>query len=183
MMTSMIRRQMIARRRASSQTEKQKASQTISKTLRARPECRKATAICVYVSLPDEVDTTTLLRAFIHQKKTVVVPRVAGKELTLHRIRTLRDLRTGSFGIAEPKRSCPEIEKSLVDLFIVPGIAFDRQGFRLGWGKGYYDRLLKGVKAPKIGLAFASQIVPRLFHKRYDIPMDIVITEHETLSP
>lgn len=179
----MIRRQMIAHRRASSQTEKQKASQTISKTLLARPECKKTTAICVYVSLPDEVDTTTLLRAFIHQKKTVVVPRVAGKELKLHRIRTLRDLRKGSFGIAEAKRSCPEVETSYVDLFIVPGVAFDRKGYRLGRGRGYYDRLLSHVQVPKIGLAYSFQIVPRLPHKEYDIPMDIVITEHETLTP
>ncbi len=174
---------MIARRNASTQTEKQKASQIICKTLLVRPECKKATAICVYVSLPEEVDTRNIFQTLFEQKKSVIVPRVEGSHLRLHQIQSMDDLTKGSFGIAEPKRSCPEVETSFVDLFIVPGIAFDRSGYRLGWGKGYYDRLLAGVSATKIGLAYSFQIVSRLPHTGYDIPMDIVITEHETLTP
>lgn len=163
--------------------EKLAASHTICETLLARPECKKATVICIYVSLPEEVDTKTLLRALFQQNKTVVVPRVSGDDLILHRMHTMNDLVPGKFGISEPKVSCPVIDTTSVDLFIVPGIAFDRSGYRLGWGKGYYDRLLAGVSAPKIGLAYSFQIVSRLPHHGYDIPMNIVITEHETFTP
>lgn len=139
------------------------ADRVISKKLRQRDEWRLAHCVCIYISTPEEVDTRQLMR----QQKQFVVPRVAGKMLTLHRFGGLEDL----------------VPVSTIDLFIVPGIAFDLLGFRLGWGKGYYDRLLVGVTVPKIGLAYNCQIVPRLPRRSYDIPMDIVITEHETLSP
>lgn len=154
-------------------------SQIIQKTLLARDEWKKANTICLYISLPEEVDTRSLLS----EKKSFVVPRVWGSELRLHKIRSLKDVEPGSFGILEPKKSSLSVDKSDVDLFVVPGIAFDRKGYRLGWGKGYYDRLLAGVKATKIGLAYNFQIIPRLPHKKYDIPMDIVITENETITP
>lgn len=87
-----------------------------------------------------------------------------------------------TFVVVEPKPlQLPETLKA--DLFIVPGVAFDREGYRLGRGKGYYDRLLKDVTAPKIGLAYSFQIVPRLPHNRYDIPMDIVVTESGIVIP
>lgn len=70
----------------------------------------------------------------------------------------------------------PDSQKT-ADLYIVPGLAFDRQGNRLGRGKGYYDRLLSGVTAPKIGLAFDVQLVAEVPHTLYDVPMDLVVTE------
>ena len=179
----MIRRQIIARRRSISPSEKHKSSQIIQKTLLARDEVLKASTICLYISLPEEVDTTDVLRNLFEQRKFVVAPQISAKRLILHQIQSADDLIKGRFDIYEPKISCPTVNVSEIDLFIVPGIAFDRKGYRLGWGKGYYDRLLAGVSATKIGLAYSFQIVSRLPHKRYDIPMDIVITEHETLSP
>ena len=170
---------MIAKRRSMPAGERRKANHAIAKILLARVEWKKANTICLYVSLPEEVDTGSLFG----QKKSFVVPRVSDKDLILHQIQSPDDLIKGRFDIFEPKKSCPVVNVSVVDLFIVPGIAFDRKGYRLGWGKGYYDRLLAGVSATKIGLAYSFQIVSRLPHKRYDIPMDIVITEHETLSP
>lgn len=66
---------------------------------------------------------------------------------------------------------------SRADLFIIPGIVFDHNGWRLGWGKGYYDKLLSGVAVPKIGLAYQKQIVAHVPHTSYDVPMDTVVTE------
>ena len=150
-----VRQKMIARRKAISPRDKQKWDQAIHKTLFRRPEWREAKIICTYVSLPHEVDTRSLLPKLLQQQKSIIVPQ----------------------------KRYEETQAAHADLFIVPGIAFDRKGYRLGWGKGYYDRLLKDVNAPKIGLAYNFQIVSRLPHSSYDIPMDIIITEHETITP
>lgn len=178
-----LRRQTIVWRWDIPPREKLAASHTICETLLHRPEVQYAKVICTYASLPEEVDSLEVLQKLIEQKNFVVVPRVSGDDLILHRIHTMNDLVPGRFDIMEPKLSCPVVDPTSVDLFIVPGIAFDRKGYRLGWGKGYYDRLLAGVKATKIGLAYSFQIVSRLNREKYDIPMDIVITEHETLTP
>lgn len=85
--------------------------------------------------------------------------------------------------VVVPQERYEDTNISGVDLFIVPGLAFDRQGYRLGRGSGYYDRLLASVIVPKIALAYSFQIVSRLPHKKYDIPMDIIISEHETITP
>ncbi len=130
-----------------------------------------------------EVDTIEAIKALLKQQKQVVVPKVEDNELRLYRIDSLDDLVPGSFDILEPKSNCQFVTLSDIDVFVVPGFAFDRMGYRLGWGKGYYDRLLASVTAPKIGLAYSLQILPRLDHATYDIPMDTVITEHETYSP
>jgi len=151
----MIRRQMIARRKTISPSEKQRLDQAIHNNLLDRPEWRRAKTICIYVSLLQEVDTRSLISTSLQQQKSIIVPEKRHEETHI----------------------------TDVDLFIVPGIAFDPKGYRLGWGKGYYDRLLTGVKAIKIGLAYSFQIVPRLPHKKYDIPMDIVITEAGIVIP
>ena len=92
------------------------------------------------------------------------------------------NLREGRYGFPEPDDSCRRIATHCVDVFFVPGIAFDRKCYRLGYGKGYYDRLLAGARGMKVGLAYAIQIVPLLPHSTYDIPMDIVITDKETIG-
>lgn len=73
--------------------------------------------------------------------------------------------------------------KQKADLYIIPGVAFDREGNRLGRGRGFYDRLLKAVKAPKIGIAFEKQMVAQVPHTKYDVPMTMVVTEYETYTP
>lgn len=154
----------------------------ILKKLSRHPAIRSASCVCTYVSLPGEVDTKQIIAMLLTKRKTVVVPKIEGRDLELRKITSIEDLAPGTFGILEPELSCPLVQKSSVNVFIVPGVVFDRQGNRKGRGKGYYDRLLAGVKATKIGLAYNYQIVPRLPHKKYDIPMDIVITEDETVT-
>ncbi len=169
---------MIEKRRSLRWKKRVFAHRIIHSTLLARSEWQKAETICLYISTPDEVDTRKLLR----ENKSFVVPRVSGSQLVLCEVGQRDDLVEGAYGILEAKLACPTRDSSSVDVFIVPGVAFDRYGFRLGRGKGYYDRLLQGVKATKIALSYSFQIVPRLPHKKYDIPMDVVISEKEVLE-
>ena len=164
-------------------SERIRRNRVILERLMKYPALADANYICTYVALPDEVDTKPLIGELFKKKKSVVVPKVIGRDLELQQITSLSDVGPGTFGILEPKPACPFVDPTLVDVFIVPGVMFDRKGNRRGRGKGYYDRLLKGAKALKIGLAYSFQIVPRLPRKQYDIPMDIVITEYETLTP
>lgn len=142
-----------------------------------RPEWKKASTVCLYFSRPDEVDTKPLLAAALTAEKTVVFPRISGCELVLHRITSITDFVRGKYQIFEPRASTPEVDPKTIDLFIVPGVAFDREGYRLGHGKGYYDRLLAGIDAPKIGLAYSFQIVAQLPRSSYDVPMTLVVSE------
>jgi len=143
----------------------------------ARPQWRKAEIICLYMSTAEEVDTKPLLAAALTENKQVVFPRVEQDRLVLHHIRSIKDFTRGVYRILEPKKSTSVVDPKSVDLFIVPGIVFDRDGYRLGWGKGYYDRLLTGISAPKIGLAYACQVIAELPRSSYDVPMTMVVTE------
>ena len=154
----------------------------IAETLLSRPEIINAHVICIYVSLPTEVDTAGIIDQLLALRKIVVVPKVSQDTLLLYQIRSRTDLAPGPYGILEPFDSLHSIDKSSVDVFIVPGKSFDRLGNRKGKGKGYYDRLLRAVHVRKIGLAYQYQIVTRLPVHSYDIPMDVIITEKETIT-
>jgi 5-formyltetrahydrofolate cyclo-ligase len=115
--------------------------------------------------------------------KKVVVPRVTKENrLLLSTIASMKHLVTGPFGIMEPAENCPAVLPTDIDVFVVPGLAFDRQGHRLGWGQGYYDRLLQTVQVPLIGLAYSCQIVGLLPFTKYDIVMTTVISETEVIE-
>lgn len=162
--------------------KKHTADKRITERVIARPEWKKAASICMYMSRHDEVDTKPLLAAAISQGKQVVFPRIQQGGLVLHRIRSIKDFTEGSYRILEPKQTTPVVDPSSVDLYIVPGIAFDRDCYRLGRGKGYYDMLLKSFLVPKLGLSYAFQLLAELPHTSYDVPMTAVITENEIVG-
>jgi len=178
-----IRNLFISLRQLISQTEKQKADQIIFNKVVMRLEWKKAETICLYMSTPDEVDTKPLLAAALNADKTVVFPRVDKDRLVLHRVRSVTDFAGGAYHILEPKRSTQIADPASVDLFIIPGIVFDWEGYRIGYGKGYYDRLLAGISVPIIGLAYAIQMVAQVPHTSYDVPMTMVVTEEEVIRP
>ncbi len=155
----------------------QDADYTICTKVTAIPQWKKAEAICLYFSREDEVDTKPLLAAALTAEKTVVFPRIVKDRLVLHRVTSIKDFTRGTYQILEPKKSTPVMDPSSVDLFIVPGVAFDANGNRLGRGGGYYDRVLAHVTAPKIGLGYAFQMVAEVPHSSYDVPMTMVVTE------
>lgn len=170
-----------ALRRLMQPQEKQKADDSISCSVLALPQWQKAETVCLYMSMPDEVDTKPLLAAALNAEKTVVSPRVEGKTLVLQKVASVKDFIHGTYHILEPKKSCKIISPDTVDLFIVPGVAFDQNANRLGRGFGYYDRLLAGNRAVKIGLAYEAQVIAELAATSYDVPMTMVVTEEQII--
>lgn len=149
------------------------------------PLFKKANVILFYVSVRGEVDTVEAIRQSLAiWKKRVVVPKVTkDKRLELFEIKSLSELKPGAFGIFEPDVSPGrEVLAEELDLAIIPGIAFDERGHRVGYGHGYYDRLLKRIFAPTIGLAYEDQLVTAIPEESHDVPVQIVITEQRTIE-
>lgn len=136
--------------------------------------------ILTYVSTPIEVDTLPLIQRAWDDGKQVAVPRcIEGSHyMDFYLICSLDDLVPRTFGVLEP---VPERCRKLTDfsgcLCIVPALAYDREGFRLGYGAGYYDRFLSRFPGPKIGIVYAGNMRFQLWHGQYDIPVDLVVTE------
>lgn len=146
---------------------------------RLRPLLRDASVIMGYYSLPDEVLTHGLLDDMVAAGKTVLLPQVVDDNtMILRRYSSKADLSEGAFHIMEPVGECfSDIHR--VDTVLVPGVAFDAKGHRLGRGKGYYDRFLcsmitnPGLRL--IGVCFDFQKVAEVPVEEYDIPMDIIV--------
>ena len=150
-------------------------SEQIIQELEADARFQTAQIVLMYHSLPDEVDTHAFIEKWCKQK-TVLLPVVIGNELELRLFQNANELTTGAFGIAEPTGKVFTNFNS-IDLAIIPGMAFDRQGNRLGRGKGYYDRLLpKLTNAYKIGICFPYQLVEEVPTEETDVSMHKVIT-------
>jgi len=142
---------------------------------------RKASTLMVYLSFGSEVMTDDLIRWGWAAGKRIVVPlcRPEGRLLTPCRIDSFDDLETGHYGIREPKAErLLVVPPGEIDAVLVPAVAFDRRGYRVGYGGGYYDRFLPGCpQAAKIGAAFACQIVPEVPVDRYDVKVERIVTE------
>jgi len=153
------------------------AAQSAAAQLLALPELRAARQVLVYAPLPDELDPLRWcdkgVRPLCH---TLVWPRVAGDHLTLHACAE-HELVPGSFGLREPRPDASQVALADIDVALVPGLAFDAQGYRIGYGKGYYDRLL--ASAPEtlltIGLCFEETFYRAIVHDDHDVPVARVI--------
>ncbi|MBT3704909.1 5-formyltetrahydrofolate cyclo-ligase [Candidatus Peregrinibacteria bacterium] len=166
-------------------TEKEIA--TLSKHLLSRltntPEYKQAKIILLYHPIQNEADPTPLFSPTT--KKTFCLPRICKKtnRLHLHQITDPHALQTGRFNIKEPNSAHPIIARKNIDLVITPGLAFDQQGNRIGYGKGYFDRLFKNLstKAFKIALAYDFQIIENIDVEKHDQKVDLIITEKRTI--
>ncbi len=136
--------------------------------------------VFIYVSKKGEPDTLSLIEKFKSQRITTVVPFTDqnNKRIIPKLLGSMHELKTGSFGILEPKKA-PEFNKSEIDMFIIPGTRFDTSLNRKGHGYGYFDRFLADVKGSKpiIGLSYEKNIVDNLPAQHWDIPMDVLISE------
>lgn len=139
---------------------------------------QEAGTLLLYYPLPDEVDVRPLIKDAFDRGKRVLLPVVKGEELELYLYEGEASLREGAFGIMEPTgESLAEGDYSEIELALIPGMAFDRAGHRLGRGKGYYDRLLpKLTKARLQGICFPFQLVDEVPAEPHDIPVEEVIS-------
>ena len=163
--------------------ELRRRSESVSRRLLTLPEYAGARSVMIYVSKRGEVYTHDLIRRALADGKKVAAPKAipAARALVLGPIEDFDDdLKRGGYGVLEPSRSGVDI--SSIDLFVVPGIAFDRSGNRLGSGWGYFDRLLGKLRAgsTKVGLAFDYQVVEKLEKEDHDVAVDVILSETET---
>jgi len=140
-------------------------------------EIPKGMIVGGYHALPDEADPALLLERLVALGCHVAFPRVAGKGLPLefHRVPDGEVLAPGAFGIHEPLDIWP---RAIPALLLVPLLAFDASGHRLGYGGGFYDRTLALLQVPAIGVAYAGQEISSIPHQAHDRTLDMVLTEH-----
>ncbi len=176
-----IRTRLLRQLQQQEEDVRSRKSETIRRKVFRLTAFRRAKTICCYVSLPYEVQTWRMIETMLKQGKRVVVPKVArGKRLRLSELRTPRtDLVRGAFGVWEPHpRALRPVRLAEVDLVLVPGLAFDRRGRRLGRGHGYYDRFLARLprSTPTVGLAYRFQLLDRLPTAAHDHAVKAVLT-------
>lgn len=146
---------------------------------------KRAKTVLVYMSTAIEVDTSAIISQALSDGKQVALPRcVDGTRLMdFYYIRSFDDLEKGTFGVLEPKTTCQKLTSYPGSVCIVPALGYDKQGFRLGYGGGYYDRFLGGYTESCIGLIYGKNLYGRLPHGRYDRPVRLLITERGFFYP
>ncbi len=146
------------------------------KLLSQMQDTLKAQNILSFASFGSEI-STHLLNSWLIKSKTLLLPRVEGDTLGIYRVLDLSlDLRLSSWGVAEPNPDrCEKINIDTIQTALVPGLAFDASFHRLGYGQGHYDRLLKQISCPFMGLAFAEQKTTSLVPDPWDVPMHCVV--------
>jgi 5,10-methenyltetrahydrofolate synthetase len=177
-----LRREVLARRDALPADVRAAASTAIAQRVAALPKFVAARAVLLTLAFRSEWNTRPLVHAALANAKTVVVPRVdrQTRMLDLHSIDDLdRDVVPGHLDILEPLPSCPQVPPEAIEFVLVPGVAFDADGRRLGYGGGYYDRLLPLLApgTPRVAGAFDIQIVERVPAAPHDVRVDAIVTE------
>jgi 5-formyltetrahydrofolate cyclo-ligase len=180
-----IRKEIMTVRNALTQEDRETMSASICARFVRLHAVEKSTAIMIFLSFGREVDTDPIIEWAWRQGKRVLAPlcKPETREMTVYAIKTFADVAPGYFGIREPKRDILQpAAKGEVDIVVVPAVAFDRRGYRVGYGGGYYDRFLADMDVPAIGLAFSCQIIPEAPIDRYDQPVQGIVTEKEYID-
>ena len=174
-----LRSKILAVREEISLEKRRLDSEKLRARLKEQSLFQHAGTILFFAPMPEEPDVWPLLEETLSGGKIAALPRFdkANRRYAPHRVQNLRtEIATGYFGIREPAAGCPEMPLSDFDLVLVPGVAFDLHGRRLGRGKGYYDRWLAGYAGTKIGLAFDEQVVETLPAGKQDVRMNFILT-------
>jgi 5-formyltetrahydrofolate cyclo-ligase len=154
-------------------------SQKIYRLLIQTDAFQKANRIALYYSIKGEVETVSLIEEW-HQTKKITLPVVSGRELLFYAYTGKENLTTGAFGTWEPTLS-ELVTREEIDLFILPGVAFDYHRNRMGRGKGYYDKFLSETDKPIIGLCYGFQLKDHIPTEKHDKKMTLVITEDKII--
>lgn len=172
------RKMMIKNRDEMSPLERENLSKKILDNIIQWEVFQGAKRIMTYHSFRSEVDTIQLIKYSLNSSKEVILPKSIkdGFKILPCRIDSLDELEKSSYGILEPLEE-KVVDRDSIDLIIVPGVAFDREGFRLGYGAGFYDRFLEEYKGITAGVCFSSQIIEDVYKDEHDARMDYLITE------
>ena len=182
-----MRAAILALREAMPPAARSAASRAIIDIVRGQPQYAEATVVLTYMGFGSEIETQSFFERIIADGKVVVLPRVdrASQTLMLHAARSTSDLLTGKWGIREPGADAPQVSINEVDFLLMPGVEFDRFGNRLGYGRGYYDKLLviADPALTRVAAAFSCQIVEAVPVGPTDQRIDCIVTENEIIKP
>lgn len=156
------------------------ASKQIQKNLKKIEAYRVAKKIAGYYSIGSEVRTGSIIQEILADGKTVALPRVVEDKIVFCEVRSFDELEKGEFGIMEPKLSCPITNN--FDIILVPAIAMTKEGQRLGYGMGYYDRFLANTTATTIALAYSKLLVKSIPRSNHDITIQWIVTEDDVIN-
>lgn len=177
-----IRNRIISRRDAMTMLEIASLSQEVAAQFLASDFYGDASILALYCSIRSEVITSGIFDAAIQSGRRILYPRTVGTTLEFVAVKSLDTLAVSRFGICEPQTG-DSFPLEAIDLIVLPGVAFDEQGIRLGYGLGCYDRALAQARRPTlVGLAYDFQVVESLPREEHDIPVDFVVTERRMLS-
>ncbi len=178
-----IREYYLEKRRALTAEERAEKSEKVCRNMLGSATYRYADVLLMYYPKDDEIDIRPIVEAALAAGKKVAFPRCnpADHTMVFHFVSSLADLLPGSYNIMEPSAELPafdlaDAEKCNVAC-VVPAVVFDKKGFRIGYGGGYYDRYLAGFRGTKLGLVYRDFIVNFVPHGRFDLTVDVMITE------
>lgn len=166
------------RNRSLPPVERDRAAARVAANLTGQPAWGNARAVLLYAALPDEIPVELLIEAAWAAQKTVTLP-FYNCESDLYDVRVVkspRNLVLGKFGVLEPEAACPAFPANQLDFSLIPGLAFDLRGRRVGRGKGFYDRLLMNVRGTRCGIGFDHQIEAEVPVEAHDILLDCILT-------
>lgn len=174
-----LREQCRNRRKNLEATSKAEMDSGIAENVRRLYQYRSAKVIMVYVSTSIEVDTFKIIENALKDGKQIAVPRCIPqtRQMEFHYITSVDELMPGSFSVLEPPEHYPVVSDFSGALMLVPGFMFDCFGYRLGYGKGYYDRYMSRYNGAAVGLCYSEELRAHMYHGRYDRSVDAVVSE------
>jgi 5-formyltetrahydrofolate cyclo-ligase len=182
----LIRKRIIELRDSMNLELKEEMDREIFNRLVSNDIFKKANIIFSFVSFGSEVDTRRFIEYALSVGKTICVPKVISMKegMEIRELKEFGQLKTGFYGVQEPNDTCRIMDREEIDLILMPGVAFDRYGGRIGYGGGFYDRFLTNLtkKVDKIAVAYEIQIVNRIKTSEHDVNVDMIITEKEIIT-
>jgi 5-formyltetrahydrofolate cyclo-ligase len=173
------RRRLRAGLKTITHTQRSEASSSACDLLRRQITWQRAKAVLFYAPMAAELDLSFLIDEALQTGKAAALPGFVKETGTYQAFEISHfqsDCAPGKFGIVEPGAHCPAISLKRLDLVLAPGLGFDMSGHRLGWGQGFYDRLLAGIAGAKCGVAFDQQVVEQIPAAEHDISMNFILT-------
>jgi 5-formyltetrahydrofolate cyclo-ligase len=177
---SSLRKVLLDRRDTTSYDFIKLASQKIQNRLKQIEIFRSAKKIACYYPIGSEVLTQDIMQEILGDGKEISLPKVVADSLSFRKIGGLKDLEKGAFGIMEPKDNC--LEEKNMDVVLVPTVGITKNGIRLGYGHGYYDRFLSESNAKTISLTYSKQIVKSIPFSEKDVKIDWIVTEEKSIE-
>lgn len=181
-----LRNKILSIRDSLNRNEKEIMDNEIFNKLKNTELYKNARNIFIYISFSNEINTINIIKKALEDKKDVFIPKIykTNKSMKAIKLNSFDDLRKNSMGILEPIDDSKYIEKENIDLIVVPGVVFDKDCNRIGYGGGYYDRYLKDIayKNNKVVLAYDLQVIDKIESEEHDIKVDYIITNSKIIK-